>query len=73
VDPVEPVLRNRLTHGGIPLWTMWDQVHRVDEAYQEMAEAILLPGTEDAASPSMGRRSAQSPAWEAKRGEGRRP
>jgi hypothetical protein len=47
VDPVEPVLRNRLTHGGIPLWTMWDPVHLVDEAYQEMAEGILLPGIED--------------------------
>jgi hypothetical protein len=43
VDPVEPILRNRVTTGGIPLWTMWDPVHLVDEAYREMAEAILMP------------------------------
>jgi hypothetical protein len=54
VDPVELVLRNRLTHGGIPLWTMWDPVHLVEEAYQEMAEAILLPGIEDADSTEPG-------------------
>jgi hypothetical protein len=47
VDPVEPVLRNRVTHGGIPLWTVWDPVHLVDEAYKEMADAILMPSTEE--------------------------
>jgi hypothetical protein len=46
VDPVEPVLRNRQTHSGIPLWTTWDPVHLVVEAYQEMADAILFPGND---------------------------
>jgi hypothetical protein len=36
VDPVEPVLRNRVTNCGIPLWTVWDPVHLVDDAYKEM-------------------------------------
>jgi hypothetical protein len=48
VDSVEPVLRNRVTNGGIPLWTVWDPVHLVDEAYKEMAEAILMPCSDEA-------------------------
>jgi hypothetical protein len=43
VDPVDPVLRNRLTRSGIPLWTPWDPVHLVHEAYQEMADIITAP------------------------------
>ncbi len=46
-DSVEPILRNRVTSGGIPLWTVWDPVHLVDEAYKEMADAILMPVLED--------------------------
>ncbi len=43
VDPVDPVLRNRQTRSGIPLWTTWDLAHLVHEAYQEMADSILSP------------------------------
>jgi hypothetical protein len=46
-DSVEPILRNRVTSGGIPLWTVWDPVHLVDEAYKEMADVILMPASED--------------------------
>jgi hypothetical protein len=41
VDPVEPILRNRVTRSGIPLWSTWDPVHLVEEAYEELAYAIL--------------------------------
>jgi hypothetical protein len=41
VDPVEPILRNRVTRTGIPLWSMWDPVHLAEEAYGELAYAIL--------------------------------
>jgi hypothetical protein len=41
VDPVEPILRNRVTRTGIPLWSMWDPVHLADEAYGELSYAIL--------------------------------
>jgi hypothetical protein len=41
VDPVEPILRNRVTRTGIPLWSTWDPVHLVEEAYEELAYAIL--------------------------------
>jgi hypothetical protein len=43
VDPVDPVLRNHLTQSGIPLWAPWDPVHLVQEAYQEMADNIIIP------------------------------
>ncbi len=43
MDPVDPVLRNRLTRSGIPLWTTWYPVYLVHDAYQEMADAILSP------------------------------
>ncbi len=41
VDPVEPILRNRVMRTGIPLWSIWDPVHLVEEAYGELACAIL--------------------------------
>jgi hypothetical protein len=41
VDPIEPILRNRVTRSGIPLWSTWDPVHLVEEAYEELAYAIL--------------------------------
>ncbi len=41
VDPVEPILRNRVTRSGIPLWSTWDPVHLVEEAYEELAYAVL--------------------------------
>jgi hypothetical protein len=52
VDPVEPILRNRVTRSGIPLWSTWDPVHLVAEAYEEMAYAILNAGDDDAGGGS---------------------
>jgi hypothetical protein len=43
-EPVEPILRNRVTRTGIPLWSMWDPVHLAEEAYGELAYAILNAG-----------------------------
>jgi hypothetical protein len=40
VDPVEQILRNRVTRTGIPLWSMWDPVHLAEEAYGELAYAV---------------------------------
>jgi hypothetical protein len=40
VDPVDPILRNRVTRSGIPLRSTWDPVHLVREAYEELADAI---------------------------------
>ncbi len=70
VDPVEPVLRNRVTHGGIPLWTVWDPVHLVDEAYKEMAEAILMPSRRKPISLIRAQQPAPNLAWAVRRGEG---
>jgi hypothetical protein len=44
VDPVEQILRNRVTRSGIPLWSMWDPVHLVEEAYEELANAVQNGG-----------------------------
>jgi hypothetical protein len=43
-DPPEPILRNRTTREGIPLWSNWDPVHLAPEAYRELAEAVLTAG-----------------------------
>jgi hypothetical protein len=47
VDPAEPILRNRRTRGGIPLWSNWDPVHLAPEAYQELADAVVTAGGAD--------------------------
>jgi hypothetical protein len=44
VDPAEPILRNRMTREGIPLWSPWDLVHLAPEAYQELADAVATAG-----------------------------
>ncbi len=46
-DPAEPILRNRTTREGIPLWSNWDPVHLAPEAYRELAEAVLVTSTAD--------------------------
>jgi hypothetical protein len=52
VDPVEPILRNRVTRSGIPLWSTWDPVHLVGEAYEELAYAILSASDGDSGDGS---------------------
>ncbi len=52
VDPVEPILRNRVTRTGIPLWSTWDPVHLVEEAYEELAYAILNACDDDSGDGS---------------------
>ncbi len=39
--PVEPILRNRTSSGGIPLWAVGDPVHLSADAHREIAEALL--------------------------------
>jgi hypothetical protein len=46
-DPAEPILRNRTTREGIPLWSDWDPVHLVPTAYRELAEAVLETSAAD--------------------------
>jgi hypothetical protein len=46
-DPAEPILRNRTTREGIPLWSNWDPVHLAPEAYRELAEAVVTVGSVD--------------------------
>jgi hypothetical protein len=46
-DPAEPILRNRTTREGIPLWSNWDLVHLAPEAYWELADAVLTAGVAD--------------------------
>jgi hypothetical protein len=46
-DPAEPILRNRTTREGIPLWSNWDPVHLAPAAYRELAEAVLVTSTAD--------------------------
>jgi hypothetical protein len=64
VDPVDPVLRNRLTRSGIPLWTPWEPVYLVQEAYQEMAEDVIRHesgnGSDSASLSTMGMSEARS-------------
>jgi hypothetical protein len=40
-EPVEPILGNRMTRSGIPLWASHDLVHLRPEAYPELADALL--------------------------------
>jgi hypothetical protein len=47
VDPAEPIVWNRTTRGGIPLWFHWDPVHLVQEAYQKLADAVVTAGSTD--------------------------
>jgi hypothetical protein len=46
-DPAEPVLRNRTTREGVPLWSNWDPVHLAPEAYKELADYVLTAGEPD--------------------------
>ncbi len=46
-DPAEPILRNRTTREGVPLWSNWDPVHLAPEAYRELADAVLSAGDAD--------------------------
>ncbi len=46
-DPAEPILRNRTTREGIPLWSNWDPVHLAPEAYRELAETVVAVGGVD--------------------------
>ncbi len=52
VDPVDPILRNRVTRSGIPLWSTWDPVHLVGEAYEELAYAVLTASDGDSGEGS---------------------
>jgi hypothetical protein len=46
-DPAEPILRNRTTREGVPLWSDWDPVHLAPEAYRELADTVLSAGDAD--------------------------
>jgi hypothetical protein len=54
VDPVDPILRNRVTRSGIPLWSTWDPVHLVGEAYEELVYAVLSASDGDSGDGSDG-------------------
>jgi hypothetical protein len=63
VDPAEPILWNRMTRGGIPLWFHWDPVHLVPEAYQKLADTVVTAGSmgeSDSASESASTTSSAS-------------
>jgi hypothetical protein len=64
--PVEPILRNRTTNSGIPLWAPGDLVHLATDAYREMAEA-LLEGESDLESEAGSANTSVSSASKPKR------
>ncbi len=63
---VEPILRNRTTNSGNPLWAPGDPVHLALDAYREMAEA-LLDGESDLESEAGSANSSITSASELKR------
>jgi hypothetical protein len=57
-DPAEPILSNRTTRQGVPLWFNWDPVHLAPEAYKELADTALSAG--DAETSDTGSEAASS-------------
>jgi hypothetical protein len=66
-DPAEPILRNRTTPEGVPLWSNWDPVHLAPEAYRELADAVLTAGDADTSDTGSEAASSTSCASHGKR------